>query len=125
MGTTLEGIQVIQSCWKYMICVENGDSTHSFFIPGGIFFTQDLLRILPNPIFLFFLLSYFVRDDSGIEMIGRALLGSGADWSMASIGPAADPVPDVPVTYEGYIDTGEKPVKVSNGNPKWMKLTVP
>ena len=38
MGTTLEGIQVIQSCWKYMICVENGDSTHAFFIPGGIFF---------------------------------------------------------------------------------------
>ena len=66
MGTTLEGIQVIQSCWKYMICVENGDSTHAFFIPGGIFFTQDLLRILPNPLFLFCFLSYFVMDDNGM-----------------------------------------------------------
>ena len=48
------------------------------FILGGIIFTQDLLRILPNPLFLFCLLSYFVVDDSGMEMIGRALLGFGA-----------------------------------------------
>ena len=58
-------------------------------------------------------------------MISRALLGSGADWSMASAGPAAAPVSAVPVTYEGSINPGEKPVKVSNGNPKRMKLTTP
>lgn len=58
-----------------------------------------------------------------MEMMSRALLGSGADWSMESIGPTADPIPAVDVTYEGYIDAREKPVKVSNGNPKWMKLT--
>ena len=79
-----------------MICAENGDLGNGFFIPRGIIFTQDLLRILPNPLFLFFFLSYFVVDDSGMEVICRALLGFGVNGSMASIGPTVDLIPFVP-----------------------------
>ncbi len=79
-----------------MICGEHGDLGHGFFIPGGIIFTQDLLRILPNPLFLFCFISYFIVDDSGTEMICRALLGFGVNGSMASIGPAVDLIPFVP-----------------------------
>ena len=79
-----------------MICAENGDLAHGFFIRGGIIFTQDLLRILPYPLFLFFFLSYFVVDDSGMEVICRALLGFGVNGSMSSIGPTVDLIPFVP-----------------------------
>jgi len=126
MGTTLEGVQFIQSCWKYMICAENGDSSHGLLIPSGIFFTQDLLCILPYPLVFFFFLSYSIVDDSGMEMINRAILGSGADWSMASTRPAADVIPTIPVTYQDSIDAGENPVKLfkgKQGNPQWKKLT--
>lgn len=61
-----------------------------------------------------------------MEMIGRALLGSGANWSMASTRPAADPIPASPVMYEGSIDASEKHVNVLKAkwaNPKWMKPT--
>ena len=108
----------------YDLCRELGFDSW-VFIPGGIFFTQYILLILPNPLFLFCFLSYFIVDDSGMEMIGRALLGSGAEWSMTSTRPVAAPVPAVPVTYEGSINPGEKPVKVSNRNPERMKLTTP
>jgi len=62
----------------YDLCREWGLSSW-VFIPSGIFFTQDLLCILVDPLFLFCFISYFIVDDSGMEMIGGPLLGFGAN----------------------------------------------
>lgn len=47
MGTTLEGIQLIQGYWKYMICAKNGDLAHAFlFMVGSFSHNFGLFHIL-------------------------------------------------------------------------------